>query len=65
MVQQNTQLKQYSEEQYIYAELLLTHGFSISAVARIARMSVDTVEKLSAGKVMHEIQMHLHEWNEE
>lgn len=56
-MEQNTQLKQYSEQQYTLAELMLTHGFSIAAVARVTRMSIDIVEKISSGKSMHEFSM--------
>src|SRR5689334_9903450 len=52
-------LRTYSEEQYVYAELLLTHGFTPAVVARLARMTRAAVQKISDGKSMHEIEMHL------
>lgn len=47
--------RKYSDEQYALAELMLTHGFTIEATARVTRISVDMIMKLSSGAVMFEI----------
>lgn len=46
-------LKKYTLEQYELAEMMLTHGFSILATARVCRMSNDAVQKLSDGEVRY------------
>lgn len=40
---------------------MLTHqGFSVSEIARVTRMSYAAVVKLAQGKIMHDIDVHMH-----
>lgn len=54
-MEQKHQNRKYSNEQYALAELMLTHGYSVRATARVCRMSEGIVMKLSAGDIMHDI----------
>lgn len=55
--------RKYSDEQYALAEMMLTHGFSITQTARVTRMPESTITTLSRGDIMFEIELHM--WSEE